>query len=125
MSKNLKLSIYIQSKGTVDYKIVSEFPTEFHDDCWNVVYPAKSIHNIRVNVSSLSDQGYLQISKVCLNSVQLHNFNLWSCYTTQQGICPAEHTYGYMHQPGEYILKIRQNPLVHNYINYFLSLCTN
>jgi hypothetical protein len=122
MNKNLKLSIYIQINGKVDYEIVSDSPAVHHDDCWNIDVAARKTNEVRVRVNFLESQSSLQISKVCLNSIQLNNFDLWSKYidtTTQQS---KEHTYGYIDQPGEYILKIRQNPLVHNYISYFLSL---
>jgi hypothetical protein len=64
----------------------------------------------------------MQISKIYLNSIQLNNFDLWSKYIDTTTKHSKEHTHGYINQPGEYILKIRQNPLVHNYISYFLSL---
>jgi len=125
MSKNLKLSIYTQIKGVVDYEVVSDLPTEFYDDCWNIVYPAGSVHIVKIRIKSLLPQSYLQINKVCFNSIQLNHINLWSTYTTQQSNCPTEYKNGYMYHPGEYILKIRQNPLVHNYVHYFLSISTD
>jgi hypothetical protein len=124
MNKNLKLSLYIQINGNVDYEIISDNLAVFQGDCWNIDIVAGITNEVRVRVNFLESQSSLQINKVYLNSIQLNNFNLWSKYidtTTNQS---KEHTYGYINQPGEYILKIRQNPLVHNYISYFLSLST-
>jgi hypothetical protein len=122
MSKNLKLSIYTEINGEVDYEVTSDSPVVFLDHCWNIEHLAGTTKKIHVKVSRVGEQSHLQITKVFLNSIQLNNFTLWSNYIDSSTGQRKEHTYGYINQPGEYVLKIRQNPLVHNYISYFLSI---
>jgi hypothetical protein len=120
-----KLSLYIKPNN-IDGDL--KFDVAPFDECkedngvyiFTLDHDARSTTLVRVKLlENLGQQSHLQIEKIELNNTVLNNFDRWARYVTPQGTIPG--TYGYMGMVGEYVIKIHQNALVHNYMTYFLS----
>jgi len=61
----------------------------------------------------------IQIEQVTLNNIELNNLSQWSRLIVDGKVQPCTH--GYIIENGEYKLTVHQNPLIHNYLAYFLS----
>lgn len=129
LNKKLNFFLYLQlNRIDVDfqYQVIGAELIEQQES--HVVY--KGIHNtdsvteivVRLDKPE-GTQSYLRIDRLVLNDVELKNIENWSSYVCGITGKKLPLTHGWMSQPGDYRLKIRQNPLVHNYVNYFLSIC--
>jgi hypothetical protein len=75
---------------------------------------------LKMFIKNLSDNGNIKIDKILLNSVELQHFNNFTWFVTKDR--KVRKDYGWIDQNGEFIIKIRQNPISQNYLNYILSL---
>lgn len=129
MSKKVKLLIYVQVHeidGKIDFKMIPNGSLTLENDqhVFELGHDPKTTSRIKIHLlSNTGQQSFLEIKKVVLNGETLNNLDIWAKYIPTSD--SPRSTYGYMNQPGVYVLNVHQNSLVHNYMSYFLSRCTN
>lgn len=129
MNKKLKFSLYLRPNeidGCLDYEVIGAkldrevdgvmIYTGFHDTSKTT----KLVVRLRENNGHDS---HLLIEKLIVNDIELKNIENWSCYICGSTGKKLALTHGWVSQKGDYILKIRQNPLVFNYLNWFYDTC--
>jgi hypothetical protein len=111
--------------GPLDFVVDPSSPAKFENNLWiyefdHIVGKKTQIKVILKNIQGT--QSHLIIKQITLNDLVLNNLDLWSKYIVYGNDQPMS-TFGYMNQPGYYVLNIHQNPIIHNYMTYFLSRC--
>lgn len=126
-NKKLKLSLSIQhneTDGIIDYQVSPDAPFMIQGDTRIYHWDHDPKKTTKISIIIKANQGqrsHLQITDVNINGIKLNNIEKWSRYISKQGC--LKNTHGYLSIPGEFIMTIHQNPLVHNYMAYFLSTC--
>lgn len=75
---------------------------------------------LKLSISNLSDNGSIKIDKILLNNTELNFLNSFTWLITEAN--QIQKHYGWIGQNGTFVIKIRQNPISQNYLNYILSL---
>jgi hypothetical protein len=78
---------------------------------------------LKILINNLSTNGNIKIDKILLNNVELHHLNNFTWLVTKDRRVRKD--YGWIDQDGEFVIKLRQNPISQNYLNYILSLTKN
>ena len=130
-NKKQKLLVYVKCNygdGAVNYEVLCD-SLVFQKVSSNLtVYETEidlaKTNKITVRLSSKTgSNGHLVIEKINLGGIDLRNLWATSLYLRQDNNQLIPYTSEYMGIPGDYIIKIRQNALVHNYMTWLLSVC--
>jgi hypothetical protein len=130
-NKKQKLSVYVKcdhGDGSIDYEVLSDFPI-FKKTLTDVTVHETEIdlaktNKITVRLSNkIGSTGHLVIEKINLGGTDLRNLWATSLYLKQPDNQLIPYTSEYMGIPGDYVIKIRQNALVQNYVTWLLSVC--
>jgi hypothetical protein len=122
-SRLKKCFIYASRNGTADltfnqppiaYKTSdSGFIVEFEVDVTRT-------NVLKIIINNLTDNSHIKIDKILLDGVELNFLNNFTWLVTQHK--QIQRQYGWINQNGEFVIKLRQNPISQNYLNYILSL---
>lgn len=122
-----KLSLYIRCEPA-DI-VMDVMPGGFRDEqdglrIFETEIPAGRTSTVRVRLFEMPDPtSHIEIVRVLLNDIELKNLPSWSTYRSSITGNVIYGTHGYMHEPGEYVLRLHQNALVHNYLSFFREKC--
>jgi hypothetical protein len=128
-SKKLKFFLYIKVSNPTEvcFEVKNAVLDSISDNNYIFVgeHDTASNTTLVVELLSKSDPGaYIQIEKILVGGIAVNNFENWTRYITNK-TGNAVDSHGWMSFPGKYFLKLRQSPLIHNYLTYFLSVCKN
>jgi hypothetical protein len=89
-------------------------------------YNPKSIFVAQV-IANKTQQGqsHIIVANLQANQIPLNQIDQFGVYKRSDTNQVVPGTYGYMSWPGTYTFKIRFSPQVHNYISYFLKVCSH
>jgi hypothetical protein len=129
MNKNQEFLLSVQYNnidGEIDFLVNGAKFSHIEND----LHVYKGYHSFtgrsQVTISLLANRGsqsHITIKNISINGTSLDNMQNWSvCVDSETGQSSTSN-FGYMSRPGKYFLNIKQSPIVHNYINYFLSRC--
>jgi hypothetical protein len=127
MSKKGKLSIYAkihEIDGPIQFCVEPTGTSYVDKNQWiiEMEHDLTKKSTIKIHlISNLGQKSHLTIEEIFLDGHKLNNFDIWSNYVVNTGT--TKKTYGYMSEPGFYIINIHQNAIAHNYMSYFLSKC--
>ena len=132
-NKKQKLLIYVKcdhGDGALDYEIVSDYPvfkklgTEL--DVYEIDIELTKTNKITVKLlNKTGSTGHLEIKKIELGGIELRNLWATSLYIQKDNKQLIPYTSGYIGIPGDYVIKVRQNALVHNYMTWLLTVSNN
>lgn len=128
-TRQCKIQLFFDKKeinGQIDFEIKT--PGNLYQSDNTYIFETDHVfgEESKLEVTVKSRQGFqshILVTKIVCNGIELKNWDTWSSYVLQNGKSVPP-TYGYIDRPGTYTFKIRQNPIVHNYISYLYELCT-
>jgi len=89
-------------------------------------YNPKLIFVAQVNaIKELEGQSHIIVSNLQANQIPLNQIDCFGVYKRTDTNQVVPDAYGYMSWQGTYTFKIRFSPQIHNYITYFLKVCSH
>jgi hypothetical protein len=121
-----KCFIYATSNGTANISFNQKSAIYTKTDNGFVVEVDVNVTKtsvLKISINNLSADSNIKIDKILLNQVELQHLNSFTWLVTKDQTVRRD--YGWIDQNGEFIIKLRQNPVSQNYLNYILSLTKN
>lgn len=120
--KKLSLFLRISDPGSIVYTVSPDPKKEIHEHDYKILdfdIDVSTRTTVQINLlNKLSNQDYIQIFKVLLNDIELHDFNFYSVYKTTDG--KIKKTNGWLDEPGSCKINIHTNPISQSILTYLL-----